>query len=230
MVRTVVSPLAEVRPRVALGAGSVVEEFVLLGASDRPSRPATLASRNVNGVGRGSRPLRIGPGARLRSHTVIYGGNAIGRNFQTGHGALLREGNRIGNDVVVGSLSVVEGRCRFEDRAVVHSNCYIGEETVLRRNAWVGPGAVTLNTKLPRCAYKEACFLPPVVGRDAVVGGGAVLMPGVTVGESAMVAAGAVVTQDVPPRTLVVGSPARVVKPMDEVFCLNGRRYRRAPR
>lgn len=212
MVKTAISPLAKVGPRVALGAGSVVGEFVLLGAGDRPA------------------PLRIGPGARLRSHTVVYGGNTIGRNFRTGHGALLREGNRIGNGVVVGSHSVVEGHCRFEDRAVVHSNCFIGEKTVLRKNAWVGPGVVTLNTRLPRCAYKEACFKPPVVGRNAVVGGGAILMPGATVGEGAMVAAGAVVTRDVPPRTLVVGSPARVVKPMDEVLCLNGRRYRRALR
>lgn len=210
MVKTAISPLAKIGPRVTLGAGSAVEEFVVLGTGDRP--------------------VRIGPGARLRSHTVIYGGNTIGRGFQTGHGALLREGNRVGNSVVVGSHSVVEGRCRFEDHAVVHSNCFIGEETLLRRNAWVGPGVVTLNTKFPRCAYKEACFDPPVVGRDAVVGGGAILMPGVKIGEGSMVAAGAVVTRSVPPRTLVVGSPAHVVKPMDEVLCLNGKRYRRALR
>lgn len=212
MVKTIVSPLASVRPRVSLGAGSVVEEFVLLGAGERPV------------------PLRIGPGARIRSHTVIYGGNTIGRSFQTGHGALLREGNTIGDRVVVGSGSVVEGRCRLESGAVVHSNCFLGEETVLRRDAWVGPGVVTVNTKFPRCAYKEACFAPPVVGRGAVVGGGAILMPGVTVGDGAMVAAGAVVTRDVPPRTLVVGSPARVAKRMEDLFCLNGKRYRRARR
>jgi acetyltransferase-like isoleucine patch superfamily enzyme len=212
VVKTSVSPLAKIHPRVSLGGGSVVEEFAVLGVPPG-GRPAAT---------------RVGPGARIRSHTVIYGGNAIGRSFQTGHGALLREGNRVGNAVVVGSHSVVEGRCRIEDRATIHSNCFIGEETVLRRNAWVGPGVVTVNTKFPRCAYKEACFEPPVVGRDAVIGGGAILMPGVEVGAGSMVAAGAVVTRDVPAGTLAVGSPARVSRPMSDVLCLNGKRYRRS--
>src|SRR5687767_7145330 len=96
-----VSPLARVHPNVQLGAGCVVGDFVIIGEPPRGAAPGDLATV-------------IGPGATIRSHAVIYAGNVIGARFQAGHGALLRESNTIGDDVSVGSHSVVEHHVRIE--------------------------------------------------------------------------------------------------------------------
>ncbi|HVL86687.1 MAG TPA: DapH/DapD/GlmU-related protein [Candidatus Thermoplasmatota archaeon] len=199
-------------PKVTLGPGSEVGDFCEIGVHPLPDAPT-----------------HIGAQARIRSQTVIYAGNRIGDRFQTGHGALVREENAIGNDVSVGSHSVVEHRVLIEDGVRVHSNCFVPEYTILRRGAWIGPGVVVTNARYPRDpAFKAAphdrsrrddTIRGPEVGEDAIVGAGAILLPGVTIGNRAFVAAGAVVTRDVPPGAVVAGNPARVVKRIDELSC-----------
>ena len=199
---------------VEIGKDPSIEEYVVIGKPSRNESDGSLATI-------------LGDDIVLRSHTVIYSGNVIGNCFQTGHGVLLREGNTIGNNVKIGSHAVVEGLCKISDSVTIHSNCFIGEETILEEKAWIGPGCLTLLTPHPRCKFKRACNKGPTVKRNAVIGAGAILLPGVIVGEGAMIGAGAIVCEDIPPNSVAVGSPAKPTRRIEEIECKIGKHYER---
>jgi acetyltransferase-like isoleucine patch superfamily enzyme len=206
------SPLSVVAEGVELGAGSVVEEFCIIGRQGEPA------------------PTVIGPGARLRSHTVIYAGNTIGAGFATGHHTLVRESNTIGDNVSIGSLSVVEHHVTIGDGVRIHSQCFVPEYSVLEPGAWLGPRVTLTNAPFPRCPDVSRCLVGVTIGRDARVGANVTILPGVHIGERALIGAGAVVTKDVPPGAVVVGTAARAVKSIDELVCPVGLDHRPYPR
>jgi acetyltransferase-like isoleucine patch superfamily enzyme len=156
-------------------------------------------------------PTRLGRGAILRSHTVIYAGSVIGEHFQTGHGALIREACRIGDDVSVGSHSIVEHHVTIGHGVRIHGGTFIPEFSLLEDGAWIGPHVVFTNARYPRSRNVKRELRGPRIGKGAKIGAGAVLLPGVDIGENALVGAGAVVAHDVTPHTVVVGNPARAV-------------------
>jgi acetyltransferase-like isoleucine patch superfamily enzyme len=153
---------------------------------------------------------------------VIYAGNVIGARFATGHHAMIRENNVIGENVSIGSLSVVEHDVQIADGVRIHSQCFIPEFTILEEKAWIGPRVTVTNAPFPRCQHMPDCLVGVRIGREAKVGANATLLPGVHIGERALVGAGAVVTKDVPAGAVVVGNPARVVKTIDELVCTIG--------
>jgi len=195
-----------IHPNVTLGEGCVVGPFVVLGEPPRGAAP-------------GETPTRIGAGAVIRSHTVIYAGNTIGERLRTGHGVRIREGNSIGSDVSIGTNTVIEHHVQIGDGVRIHSGAFIPEFTVLEAGAWVGPGVVMTNAHYPLCPETKRCLEGPRVRAGAMVGAGAVLLPGVEIGAGALVGAGAVVTHNVPSRAVVVGNPARAVKTVDDLVC-----------
>ena len=201
-----VAETSRLYPNVEIGEGSVVEDFVIIGKPPRGAAPGDL-------------PTVIGPGAVIRSHTVIYAGNVIGAHFQTGHAALLRESNRIGDNVSVGSHSVIEHHVEIEDRVRIHSQAFVPEYTTLKRGSWVGPGARLTNAPHPLCPDVPKCLKGPVLEPGAKIGANATLLPGVVIGENALVGAGAVVTKNVAGGAVVAGNPARVVKHIRDLRC-----------
>jgi acetyltransferase-like isoleucine patch superfamily enzyme len=201
-----VAATARIYPNVQLGEGCVVEDFVVIGVPPRGAAPGEL-------------PTAIGPGAVIRSHTVIYAGNAIGSRFQTGHAALLRESNTIGDNVSVGSHSVIEHHVSIEDRVRIHSQAFVPEYTTLKTGSWLGPGARLTNAPHPLCPDVPKCLKGPILEPGAKIGANATLLPGVTIGANALVGAGAVVTKDVAPGAVVIGNPAKQVKHIRDLRC-----------
>jgi len=200
--------------RVKIGKDPIIEDFVILG------KPPAGAKIN-------EMELIIGDFPIFRSGTIIYAGNVIGSNFRTGDNARIREKNRIGNNVGIGSGSIIECECEIMDNVKIHSSCFIPEYTVIRENAWIGPGVIMTNVLHPPCpAFKKyapisekKCCHGPIIDRNAVVGAGAVILPGIIIGENSLVGAGSVVTNDVPPNHLVAGNPARIIKKIEDIEC-----------
>jgi acetyltransferase-like isoleucine patch superfamily enzyme len=189
---------------VTLGDGSFVEDYCIVGAPPRGVREGQLATT-------------IGDGAVIRSHTVIYAGNTIGRHFQTGNKVNIRESNRIGNNVSVGTLSVIEHHVEIADNVRIHTQVFVPEFSVLEEGCWIGPNVVLTNAKYPLSPGVKDHLVGPVIRKGAKIGANATLLPGVVIGENALVGAGAVVVRDVPPGAVVVGNPARVVRQVAEL-------------
>jgi len=184
---------------VSMGSDGVVEEFCIIGAPPR-------------GHAAGKLTTVIGPGAYLRSHTVIYSGNKIGRNFQTGNKVNIRELNSIGDDVSIGTLSVVEHHVKIGHRVRIHSQVFIPEYSILEDECWLGPNVVLTNAKFPMSPDAKKNLKGPIIQQRAKIGANVTILPGVEIGPSALVGAGSVVSRDVPEGAVVVGNPARVIK------------------
>jgi acetyltransferase-like isoleucine patch superfamily enzyme len=153
----------------------------------------------------------LGDGANIRSHTVIYYGNQIGCNFQTGHNAMVRELNQIGNDVSIGTGSIIEHHVRIGDRVRLHSNVFIPEYSVLEEDCWIGPHVVLTNARYPRSPNVKNELVGPYIEKGAKIGANSTILPGVRIGMNALIGAGSVVTKDVPDGSVVVGNPAIVI-------------------
>ncbi len=195
---------ARVLPGVQLGPDARLGEWCIVGEPPRGRAPGELETC-------------IGARAVIRSHTVLYAGNRIGDDFQTGHGVLVREENEIGNDVSIGSHTIVEHHVRIGNGVRLHSNVFVPEFSVLEEGCWLGPNVVVTNARYPLSRNAKANLKGATIKRRAKIGANATLLPGVTIGENALVGAGAVVTRDVPPGAVVAGNPARVIKRMEEI-------------
>jgi len=189
---------------VALGAGTIVEDFCLIGAPPRGARDGEL-------------PTAIGERATIRSHTVIYAGNAIGKDFQTGNKVNIRESNQIGDHVSVGTLSVIEHHVRIADHVRIHTQVFIPEFSVLEEGCWIGPNVVLTNARYPLSPGVKDRLEGPIVGRGAKIGANTTILPGVVIGENALVGAGSVVVRDVAPGAVVAGNPAKVIRHISEL-------------
>jgi acetyltransferase-like isoleucine patch superfamily enzyme len=160
-----------------------------------------------------STPPVIGDDATIRSGTVIYDDVTIGDDFTTGHGALVREETTIGDDVIVGTNTVIDGQTTIGSHVSMQTNVYVPTNTTIGNRVFVGPSATFTNDPYP--IRQSADLEGPTLEDDVSIGANATLLPGITVGAGAFVAAGAVVTDDVPPETLAVGAPAEI-RPLPE--------------
>lgn len=187
------------------------EHFYRAGPDCQLQPGAQVGLRYKDGCG----PAVFGAHAVIRSGTVIYGDVTAGDHFQTGHHVLVRADTVIGDHVLLGTNTVIDGQVRIGSFVKIESNCYIPTHCTLGSRVFLGPGVNVLNDRYPlrrRASYRpEGC----VIEDNVTVGGGAVLLPGVHIGAGSFIAAGAVVTRDVPPGKLVVGVPGRI-RPLPE--------------
>lgn len=162
-------------------------------------RPSDLAPGLLLGE-----DVEIGEGTIIGGHAIIHSGVRIGAGARIGDHAQVRDGARIGAGAVVGSFTSVDPEVTIGERSSIQTRCYITGGTVIEDDVFVGPGVITLNDKLTGgdLAYPRLC-------RGAKIGGGSVILPGVTVGENAVVGSGSVVTRDVPAGATVLGNPAK---------------------
>jgi len=189
---------------VTLGEGTAVEPYCMLGTPPRGAKDGEL-------------PTTIGDGSVIRSHTVIYAGNVIGRNFQTGNKVNIRESNRIGDNVSVGTLSVIEHHVEIGNGVRIHTQAFIPEYSVLEDGCWIGPNVVLTNAKYPVSPGVKDQLAGAVIKKGAKIGANSTILPGVVVGENALVGAGSVVVRDVPPGAVVVGNPARIINQISQL-------------
>lgn len=158
-------------------------------------------------------PAVIGDDATIRAGSIIYADVTVGDDFDTGHNVLVREDTEIGDRVVVGTDSVLDGSLSVGSDVSMQTGVYVPPESEIGDQVFLGPHAVLTNDAYP--VRTDGDLDGPVLEDHVSVGANATVLPGVTVGEGSFVAAGAVVTDDVPPRTLAVGTPAEI-EPLPE--------------
>jgi len=176
------------------------------------------------------RSLTVGPGARLRSGTVIYLGSEIGRDLETGHGVVVREECEIGDGVWMWSNTVVDYGCVIGAGARLHTGVYVAQYSRIGAGAFLAPGVKLLNDPHPGCALSRECMMGPTIGRNAVIGGGSVILPMVRVGDGAFIGAGSVVTRDIPAGAVAWGIPARIRGRKTALRCSSGHQVVPYPR
>lgn len=140
---------------------------------------------------------------------VVHPGATIGARTRVWQFSVIMDGAVIGTDCNLNAHTLVEGGARIGDRVTLKCGVYVWEGISLEDDVFVGPNAVFTNDLRPRSRLHLAPFEKTLVARGASIGAGAVILPGITIGERAMIGSGAVVTKDVPAGETWVGNPAR---------------------
>jgi acetyltransferase-like isoleucine patch superfamily enzyme len=209
-----VHPTAVVYPGTVLGEGVKVLEYAVVGKRPVLSPRSTTRQEELP-------PAELGAGAVVSTGAVVFAGTTLGVRVIVGDQACIRERCTIGDDVVVGRGSLIENDTSVGSLTKIQAGAYITAYSTLEEGVFIAPCVVTTNDNfMGRTERRHALRRGPTIRRGARVGSAAVLCPGIEVGEEAFVGAGAVVTKDVPPRVVVVGNPARVLRdvPEDELF------------
>lgn len=213
----VLSPTAQVGSGVTFGAHVVVYDGVIIGDD------CTIGDGAVLGKGpklaarsTASRDpldaLVLDEGVIIGTQAIVFAGARIGAGTIIADQAFVRERAVIGADTVVGRASGVDNDVRIGDRVRIQSQGYVTAYSVIEDDVFFGPCAMTTNDDTMARHPKGMALHGAILRRACRIGGGAVLVPGVEIGEEAFVAAGSVVTADVPARKVVMGVPARLVR------------------
>jgi acetyltransferase-like isoleucine patch superfamily enzyme len=205
---------AIVYPGTLLGEGVKVLEGAIVGKQPTLSPRSTAARDPLP-------PTRIGDGTVVCAGAIVFAGSRIGSRVILGDQSCVRERVVIGDDVVVGRGCLVENDTTVGSMTKIQADAYITAYSTLEEHVFIAPCVVTSNDNfMGRTERRRALIAGPTIRRGARIGAGAVLCPGIEIGAEAFVGAGAVVTRDVAPQTLVVGNPARVLRqvPVDELL------------
>ena len=180
-----------------IGENARIFDPVTLGFPSRDN----LAKKDFTGT-------TIGKNAIIRSGTILYCDVVIGDDFQTGHNVMIREKTRIGDRVAIGTGTVIEGNTIIGNDVSLQSIVYIPTETRIGDHVFIGPNAVLTNDRYP--PTRIGGLKGPVIKNHTAIGANTTVLPGICIGEGALVAAGSVITRDVPDHMLAIGSPARI--------------------
>jgi acetyltransferase-like isoleucine patch superfamily enzyme len=153
-----------------------------------------------------SNPTFISDGAVIGANVVIYEGVQVGKNVLIGDGATIRENTRIGEGAIIGSNATIQNDVTIGERSRVLDLSHITAHVTIGPDTFVSVGVLTMNDN---SMARGGELNPPIIGKDVRIGGGAALLPGMQVGDGALIATGAVVTHPVGENIRVQGVPAR---------------------
>lgn len=213
----ILSPTAQVGSDVTFGAYVVVHDGVVIGDGCTIGDGAVLGkapklAKRSTAPRAALDPLVLAARVVIGAQAIVFAGARIGADSIVGDQAFVRERATIGCDSVVGRASGVDNDVRIGYRVRIQSQAYVTAYSVIEDDVFFGPCAMTTNDDTMARHPKGMPLRGAMLRRACRIGGGAVLVPGVEIGEEAFVAAGAVVTADVPPRKVVMGVPARLVR------------------
>jgi len=201
---------ATVYPGTVLGDGVKILEHAVVGKQPALSPRSTTKREALP-------PTKIGDGTTVSTGAIVFAGSTIGARVILGDQSCVRERVTVGDDVVLGRGSLVENDTTIGAMTRIQAEAYITAYSTLEEHVFVAPCVVTTNDNfMGRTERRHELMKGPTIRRGARIGGGAVLCPGIEIGEEAFVGAGAVVTKDVPARVIVIGNPARVLRDVPE--------------
>jgi len=205
-----VAETAIVFPGTVIGEGCKILDYAVVGKQPTLSPRSTAKREDLP-------PLELGAGTVVSTGAVVFAGTTVGERVIVGDQACIRERCTIGDDVVVGRGSLVENDTTVGALTKIQAHAYITAYSLLEDNVFIAPCVITTNDNfMGRTEKRLELLRGPTIRRGARVGGGAVLLPGIEIGEEAFIGAGAVVIRDVPARALMVGNPARQLREVPE--------------
>jgi acetyltransferase-like isoleucine patch superfamily enzyme len=224
-VNLVLSPTAVVGEGVTFGANVVVHDDVRIGDGCVIGDGAVLGKRpSLARRSAASRDpldgLVLAEGVTVSTQAIVFAGVRADAGAILGDQCYVRERSRIGAETVVGRGVAVDNDVTVGQRVRLQTQCYLTAHSVVEDDVFVGPCAMTTNDNTMARHPVGFELRGATLRRACRVGGGAVLLPGVEVGEEAFVAAGAVVAADVPSRRLVMGVPARPIREVQDAELL----------
>lgn len=199
--------------RSEIGEGTYVGLNTIIGYPSKKSFfGRDTMPRDINILDSLSKGTRIGSMCFIRSGSIIYEEVVIGSNTVTGHNVLIREGSKIGEKCLIGTGTILDGSVRIGNNVKIQSGVYLPHGTVVGDDVFIGPYACVTNDRYP--VSGKLC--PVIIGTGCIIGANSTLIAGVNIGDSSVIAAGSVVTKDVPPNVVVVGVPARIYASREE--------------
>jgi acetyltransferase-like isoleucine patch superfamily enzyme len=201
-----IADTAVVYAGVELGEDVVIGDYAVVGKQPVLGPRSTAAREELQ-------PLVVGDGVRILAGAIVFAGSRLGEGVIVGDQACVRERCELAEEVVIGRGAFIENDVVVGARTKIQANAYVTAYSLLEEDVFVAPCVVTTNDNfMGRTEERHAQRKGPTIRRGARIGGGAVLLPGIEVGEEAFVGAGAVVLADVPARAVVVGNPARQIR------------------
>jgi UDP-3-O-[3-hydroxymyristoyl] glucosamine N-acyltransferase len=215
-----VSDFAVIRKGVSLGEGVIIHPHVVINENVRIGDGVEVHAGSVIGkVPSGAhilshRPhcemqLSIGEGCSIGPHAVVYYDVIIGGYTLVGDGASIREQCRIGAYSLISRCVTVNCNTRIGNRVKIMDNTHITGNAWIGDHVFISTGVSTTNDNFQTSKYDKELMQGPCIMNFARVAAGAILLPGVVIGEGAVVGAGCLVTRDVPAHSLVKGLPGR---------------------
>lgn len=201
-----------IRKNVIVGDFCKILDGAILG-----KMPAKASMSATTGVAGELPPLKLGKAVTVGAGCIIYSGAEISDSAFFGDLATVREDVTIGEGTIIGRGATVENKVTIGKKTKIESNAYITAFSTIEDYCFVAPCVAFSNDNfLGRTEERKKHFGGPILRKGARIGAGSVLLPGVEIGEDALVAAGSVVTKNVPPKMTVLGSPAKVWRPVPE--------------
>jgi acetyltransferase-like isoleucine patch superfamily enzyme len=204
--------VVQIGGHVVIHSGAILGHDVRLQDGVVIGKPLVLGPQSTAAQAEPSPLTELGDGVTVCTGAVVVAGAKIGDGAVIGDQAQVRERAVVGQGTVIGRGSAVDNDVVVGDRVRVQTGCYLTAFSVIEDDVFVAPGVTLTNDDTMGRHGPDYQLRGATLRRACRVGGGAVITPGVEIGEEAFVAAGAVVTRDVPPRAVVMGVPAREVR------------------
>ena len=198
---------------VVIREGTRIGNSAVIGDNSVIGKQPLRSKRSVFKTGNEYAPASLGNECLIGAHVVVYVGTEIANNVLIADSAAVREDVKVGEYTIIGRCCTVENLTTIGRKCKLETNCYITAYSVIEDFCFIAPGVVTTNDNfLGRTEERFKHFKGITVKKGGRVGVNATVLPGVTIGEDALVAAGALVTRNVPPRKIVAGVPAKVFR------------------
>lgn len=212
-----VSKKATLEEGVVIGAYSIIHDHVSIGARSYIGSHCEIGHPAL-GLAHDERPLSIGKDAFIRSHSVFYEGSTFGDNLTTGHRVVVREKTKAGSGFQIGTSSDVQGHCTVGDYVRFQSNIFVAQQTTIGDFVWAFPYTAFTNDPHPPSDITVGAR----IGNFVAIATGSVVLPGVQIGDGALVGANSTVVHDVAADTVVIGSPARFYCNTENILLKDG--------
>ena len=190
-----------------IGAGTLIGRNVTIGYPSKVKIKSLISSRlfDIKECDLVSEGAKIGRNCIIRSGSIIYELVVLGDEVETGHNVLIREGSSIGEGSLIGSFTILDGKVTIGKNVSIQSNVYLPHLTIIKDEVFIAPNVCFTNDPYPRSSKLTGT----VVERESIICANSTILPGLKIGEKAVIAAGSIVTRDVPPGSVVAGNPAR---------------------